>query len=91
MAPFEKFVFARAGLGYGQIRRVARYVRVWRSLAGGAKEAYRPRMRGWRMNLAFVMVTTAADRPAYMLLGPIVACVLYIAGLAFLIHGFLKG
>lgn len=48
-------------------------------------------MRGWRMNIAYVVITTAIERPVYMIFGPILAAVLYLAIFAFMIVGFLKG
>lgn len=43
------------------------------------------------MNIAYVVITTAIERPVYMIFGPILAAVLYLAIFAFMIVGFLKG
>ncbi len=91
MAPFEKFVIARTGLSYRQTRAVMRHVRRWRLLSDEARENYKPRLRGWRTNLAFVLITTAIQNPVYMILGPILAVLLYLMTFAIMIHGFLKG
>jgi len=91
MAPFQKFVIARAHLPYGSVRRLIRYVQTWERLDAQGRENYRPRLRGWRQITAFVVITTAIERPVYMIFGPILAAGLYLTALAFFIQGFLKG
>jgi len=91
MAPFQKFVIARTHLPYRAVRRLARSVRTWEGLDAQGRENYRPRLRGWRLITAFVVITTAIERPVYMIFGPILAACLYLMVLVFFIQGFLKG
>jgi len=91
MAPFQKFVIARAHLPYGDVRRLTRHVQTWQRLDAQARENYRPRLRSWRLTAAFVVITTAIERPVYMIFGPILAAALYLTALFFFIQGFLKG
>ena len=91
MAPFQKFALSRLNLSFAQRRRILREVRRWEATDKATRETFRARLRGWRSQLVFVVITNALERPAFMIAGPLMAALLYAVGMGFVVFNLFKG